>query len=1159
MPQESRNSPLDPPLPTATDKPVTWTRLVGSSEGLALSQAAQNLPGPVVIICPDVRKLRQIESEIHFYQGDNAGMDLYLFPDWECLPYDVFSPHLDIVSERLRTLYRLPALKKGIVLVTIANLLQRVPPREYVAAHSFTVEQGAKIDIEQFRSQLQTGAYQSVSQVMGPGEYAIRGGLIDIFPMGGAHPFRIDLFDNEVESIRYFDIETQRSSNSTPKIQLLPAREFPTTETGIKLFRRNFRQRFSGDPNRSLIYKEVSKGYLPAGVENYLPLFFEECASLFEYMPPTTTLVLDDLCEESSSNFIADTHSRYEVAKLDLDRPALSPEVMFLDCQSFIKSIGSFPRIILQKLVDSSNVTDRSVFDTTLPQSIRSSANAESPYSSLLQYIQSTSNRILIVAETHGREEFLVTMLNEHDCKPVRCDNWSGFLQSNARLSITTAELELGLCLNNPSVVVITESQIFSDRVMQRRRRARTIQEPEALIRSLAELKWGDAVVHEVHGVGRYRGLQLLELKGEESEYLTLEYRDGDKLYIPILSLKLISRYTSSDPDHAPLHKLGGKEWGKLTRRAKEKVHDAAVEILEIQAVRKARKGHSFPIPDDEYASFVAQFPFEETPDQLNAIESVLCDMQSDHPMDRLVCGDVGFGKTEVALRAAFIAVQAQHQVVILVPTTLLAQQHFSTFCDRFAQFPVEIELLSRFKTAKEISNCIKNLNHGRTDIVIGTHRLLQKDVDFKQLGLVIIDEEHRFGVRQKERLKKLRGRADILTLTATPIPRTLNMALSGVRDISVIATPPQHRRSVKTFVSEWSDLNIREAFERELRRGGQIFFLHNDVKSMALMLDRLKKLIPHASIQVANGQMPEYELERVMQDFYHLRFNVLLCTTIIESGIDIPTANTIFIHRADRFGLAQLHQLRGRVGRSHHQAFAYLLIPPREALQGNALKRLEAIASLDDLGAGFILASHDLEIRGGGELLGEAQSGLIDEIGFSMYMDLLERAMHSIQLSGKQSADSLQKDRDVEVEFHTPVLLPESYIPDVHTRLVLYKRISSAKNQNELNELRVEMTDRFGLLPDPADSLMIVTTIKNQANKLGVTNIDIGPEGGVITFEKTANINTNQLVLLLEKEPDKYQMSGPTKLRIRHALQNRIKRLQFTLGLMADLRVTHK
>jgi len=1156
--QESRYSPLDPPLPAASDKPITWTRLVGSSGGLVLNQAAQNLPGPMLVVCPDAHKLRQLESEIRFYQTGNTGIDLYSFPDWECLPYDVFSPHLDIVSERLRTLHRLPTLKRGIVLVTIANLLQRVPPREFVAAHSFSIKQGAKIDIKQFRSQLQTGAYQSVSQVMGPGEYAIRGGLIDIFPMGDTHPFRIDLFDDKVESIRYFDIETQRSSSSTTEIQLLPAREFPVTETGIKLFRSNFRQRFSGDPNRSLMYKEVSKGYLPAGVENYLPLFFAQCADLFEYMPSNTTLVLDEQYQKTVSDFITDTYGRYEIAKLDPDRPALAPEVMFLDAPCLFKAVERFPRIMLQKLVDSSKATDQIVFDTALPQPMRSSVNTESPYSSLLEYIKTTSGRILIVAETRGREEFLLTMLNEHDYNPIRCDNWPSFLKSNIPLSITTAELELGLCLSNPSVVVITESQIFGDRVMQRRRRsrARTTQEPEALIRSLAELKWGDAVVHEVHGVGRYRGLQLLKIKGEESEYLTLEYRDGDKLYIPILSLKLISRYTSSDPDHAPLHKLGGKEWGKATRRAKEKVHDAAVEILEIQALRKARKGLSFPIPDDEYASFVAQFPFEETPDQCLAIESVLSDMQSDQPMDRLVCGDVGFGKTEVALRAAFIAVQAQYQVVILVPTTLLAQQHFSNFSDRFAQFPIQIDLLSRFKTAKEISTCIDNLNHGHTDIVIGTHRLLQKDVDFKRLGLVIIDEEHRFGVRQKERLKKLRSRADILTLTATPIPRTLNMALSGVRDISVIATPPQHRRSVKTFVNEWSDLNIREAFERELRRGGQIFFLHNDVKSMPLMLDRLQNLIPHASIQIANGQMPEHELEKVMQDFYHLRFNVLLCTTIIESGIDIPTANTIFIHRADRFGLAQLHQLRGRVGRSHHQAFAYLLIPPRAALQGNALKRLEAIASLDDLGAGFVLASHDLEIRGGGELLGEAQSGLIDEIGFSMYMDLLERAMSSIRASEYPSIDPPQKPKDVEVEFHTPVLLPESYIPDAHTRLVLYKRISSTTNQNEINELRIEMIDRFGLLPDPADSLFIVTAIIIQANKLGATNIDIGQEGGTITFSKTANINTDQLILLLEKEPDKYQMSGPTKLRIRHDSQDRSERLQFAQRLVDKLSV---
>jgi len=1146
---------LTPPLPQDSTQPLRWGRLYGSARALAIARAARSETRPVLVVCRDQRQLQVLEAELRFFLGSGSDIPLLPYPDWECLPYDAFSPHPDIVSQRLLVLSRLPGLGRGVVLVTASNLVQRVPPQEYVGAYSFALASGDTIDLDRLREQMLACGYQSVSQVMAPGEYALRGGLVDIFPMGSRAPFRIDLFGDEVESIRYFDPETQLSTDRTSSIQLLPAREFPLDENGVRCFRRRFRETFSGDPQRSPLYRDVSKGFAPAGIEYYLPLFFDHTATLFDYLPKSCLFVVEDGVMPALATFEKDTAGRYQSASFDIERPPLEPAALFIPTIDASEAVEGYRRINLAALEDPE--APGIPLGTTPVPVLPVEPRAPAPYARLLEFLKQRTGRTLLVAETRGHCESLSGLLRDHGMEPELVDSWDRFLGQGAMLALAIAPLERGLWLETDDLLLLTEAQLYGERVMQRRRRAHAAREPEAIIRSLAELNTGDPVVHIDHGVGRYLGLQRLDLGDQQTEFLTLEYRDGDKLYIPVMSLDLISRYTSANPEQAPLHKLGSKDWEKIKRRAREKVRDVAVEILEIQALRNARKGHAFPAPDESYDGFCAGFPFEETPDQERAIRDVIDDMMRERPMDRLVCGDVGFGKTEVALRAAFMAVQERQQVAVLVPTTLLAQQHYETFSDRFAGQAVEIELLSRFRTPKEIGDALERIAAGKVDIAIGTHRLLQPDVSFRQLGLVIIDEEHRFGVRQKEALKKLRSRVDILTLTATPIPRTLNMALSSVRDISIIATPPQERMSVRTFVTEWSDAHIREACLREFRRGGLVYFLHNDVKTMASMEDRLHKLVPEADIAIAHGQMPERELERVMQDFYHQRFNLLLCSTIIESGIDVPVANTILIHRADRFGLAQLHQLRGRVGRSHHQAFAYLLIPPRSVLKGDALKRLEAIAGLDELGAGFALASHDLEIRGGGELLGESQSGLIDEIGFSMYMDLLDRAMESAKQGRPVSTRDGGVPRETgntEIELHLPVLLPDSYLPDVHTRLVLYKRIASARSPTELEELKAEIMDRFGPLPGPGQNLFHLTRLKLAARPLGIRKADIGPRGGTILFAENPDIDPQRLIEVITGSAGELRMEGPTRLRTTCTLEEPDQRIDYLWKLLQRL-----
>lgn len=1152
-------SVYEPICPDEKQPRLRWANLLGSSRAIALLELTRRRLRPVVVIMKDARTVQLLEQELEFYQNQHSPVDVHHLPDWECLPYDNFSPHQDLVSQRLRTLSKLSQLQDSIVLTTISTVMHRLIPTDYVSAHSFHLSRGDKIDLSSFRERLANASYRSVSQVMEPGEYAIRGGLIDIFPMGSNKPYRIDLFDNEIESLRSFDPVSQRSQESLSEINLLPAREFPLTDDAVKRFRQSYRAQFEGDPTQANIYRDVSNGISPAGAEYYIPLFFEKTATLFDYLPESTNVVLDYDIEAAAGNFQAEITERYIERSHDRQRPILKPEQLFLEPDWTIAQLKSYQCIEMGNTAGSENVllAESPVigYGTGFPPELPVDHHHGAPYHKLFDYLKTCTHRCLLVAETAGRKETLRELLKDNNINPALYESWTEFLESDSDIAITASTLDRGLVLDEPAVSVITEVQLYGERAAQRRRRSQESREPDAIIKSLAELHVGDPIVHEDHGIGRYLGLELLDVGDGITEFLTIEYADNDRLYLPVTSLHLVGRYTGTNPDSAPLHRLGGEVWENARKRAQKKAHDVAAELLDIYAQRQSRPGFQFRLDVAAYEAFADKFPFEETPDQARAIEEVISDMQKDGSMDRLVCGDVGFGKTEVALRAAFVAVDNSKQVVVLVPTTLLAQQHYQNFADRFADLPVRVELLSRFRTQKQLEQVLADAGSGKVDIIIGTHRLIQKDVKFSNLGLVIIDEEHRFGVRQKEQLKKLRNEVDILTLTATPIPRTLNLSMTGLRDISIIATAPEHRLSIKTFVYEKNNSILREACLREIHRGGQVYFLHNEVRTMDKALQELQQLMPEAQIQVAHGQMRERELERVMLDFYHQRFNILLCSTIIESGIDVPSANTMIIERADKFGLAQLHQLRGRVGRSHHKAYAYLLTPPRKTLTSDAKKRLDAISSLENLGAGFALASHDLEIRGAGELLGENQSGEIDEIGFTMYTELLSRAVSSLK-QGKEPDFSMTRDSETEINLHAPALFPDSYIPDVHTRLVLYKRISGARDAESLQRLKEETIDRFGTLPDAAQLLFSVTGMKLDATQLGIRKIDAGPKGARIDFAAQPNIDPAALIQLIQSSPREYRLDGPSTLRITAQMQKPSDRLARINRLMSEVLV---
>lgn len=1123
---------LNPQLPTTSGDKVHWGRLYGSADALAISRALQESQRLVVVITSDTPNAVRLESALRFYAGEHNDKPVIHFPDWETLPYDQFSPHQDIISERLLTLSRLPKLKSGILIVPVTTLLHRLPDQSYLKGNTLNIAVGDTLDMATFRLDLDAASYRCVSQVVEHGEFAVRGSVLDIFPMGSQLPFRIDLFDDEVESIRTFDPEDQRSIDKIDQIRLLPGKEFPFTAEAISGFRERYRDQFEGDLQKSLIYREVSNGFAPTGIEYYLPLFFDQTSTLFDYLPKDALLCIDGEVHDASDRFAQEVELRYEQRRHDIERPLLPPKQLFLATNELFSQLKQFPQISLQSF-EHEKASGKYNFASLQPPSLALDIRAQQPAKALISFIDQFKGRILFAAESAGRREAMLELLKGYQLRPQTCQNWQDFLESDASLCITIAPLEQGLLLEQPEIAVIAEPQLFGQQVMQRRRRRKSRQgDSENVVRNLAELQIGSPVVHIDHGVGRYLGLQKITAGGVENEFLTLEYAGQDKLYVPVSALHLISRYSGSDPEHAPLHKLGSGQWEKAKKRAKEKVRDVAAELLAIYAKREARVGFKYEYDPLQYNAFASQFPFEETPDQEQAILDVINDMDSRKPMDRLVCGDVGFGKTEVAMRAAFLATQAGKQVAVLVPTTLLAQQHFENFKDRFADWPVKVESLSRFRSKKETDAAIRGLEDGTVDIVIGTHKLLQGNIHFKRLGLLIIDEEHRFGVRQKEQFKAMRSEVDILTLTATPIPRTLNMSMSGMRDLSIIATPPARRLSVKTFVTQWHKPTIEEACLREIKRGGQVYLLHNKVETIEKVARELGELIPEAKIEVAHGQMRERELERIMSDFYHQRFNILVCTTIIETGIDIPTANTIIIDRADNFGLAQLYQLRGRVGRSHHRAYAYLVTPPKRSMTADAKKRIEALESMEELGTGFTLATHDLEIRGAGELLGEGQSGQMQEIGFSMYMEMLDKAVKNLK-EGKEPDLERPLDHGAEIEIGSPSLIPDDYLPDVHSRLIMYKRIASADSLHALRELQVEMIDRFGLLPEQLKNLFRVTELKLKATPLGITKIEMATGGGRITFDDKPNIEPIKIIQLIQSQARIYQLDSQQRLKI--------------------------
>ena len=1156
-PESLAISPLQPVLPDTRQPVVHWGRLYGNSAGLLIASGAKRYQGVVLVVTPDMQQAIRLEYELRFYSMAEP-IRILSFPDWETLPYDLFSPHQDIVSQRLETLSHLPQQQRGVLIVPISTLMQRLPPRTYIQAISFLFRTGETLIPDQMRLQLDQAGYRYVSQVMEHGEYTLRGSIIDLFPMGSPYPFRIDLFDQEIESIRTFHPESQRTIDKVEEIRLLPAHEFPLDEDGITQFRQAYRKRFEGDPNRSVIYQEISQANPIGGIEYYLPLFFTQMESLLDYLPQPSLLIQMDGADTAAEKFWTQIQQRYESRRHDIERPILAPDEIFIEPGNVLNELHAMPRVHLQNF-EHTGSSEHGVsvinYATSAPPPLLVQNRALEPHTALLKFLQDFKGRILIAAETTGRRELIIEMLRKLSVFPKPVNTWHDFLASDIRLAITIAPLDQGLVTESPALAIVAESQLFGTRAIQQRRRTRHTTDAENIIRNLTDLHIGAPVVHEEHGVGRYLGLQKLSVGRNDAEFLTLEYAGGDKLYVPVASLHLISRYSGAAPESAPLHRLGSEQWQKAKRKAAERAHDVAAELLDIYARRAAKKGHAYTLDQQDYEKFANAFPFEETPDQMNAIEAVVKDMQATQPMDRVICGDVGFGKTEVAMRAAFVAVQGGRQTAVLVPTTLLAQQHYQNFIDRFSDWPFQIDVLSRFRTAKEQEDILKKLADGKIDIIIGTHKLLQKDIRFENLGLLIIDEEHRFGVRQKERLKSLRAQIDILTLTATPIPRTLNMSLTGLRDLSIIATPPVERVAIKTFVTQWDDALLTEAFLREIKRGGQVYFLHNEVSTIEKTARTIQDLIPDARIGIAHGQMRERDLEQVMLDFYHQKFNILVCSTIIESGIDVPTANTIIINRADKLGLAQLHQLRGRVGRSHHRAYAYLVIPGRKLITADALKRLEAIESLEDLGAGFMLSTHDLEIRGAGELLGEDQSGQIHEVGFSLYTELLERAVKSLK-SGQQPDLDQPLYHGPEIDLHLPALIPDDYLPDIHTRLIMYKRIANAESEDSLREIQVEMIDRFGLLPEQAKNLIRITELKLMALTLGIVKIDAGENGGRILFGPTPNIDAVTIIQLIQKKPGEFKLEGQDKLRISADLSDNATRFDYIEKLLLQLRV---
>jgi transcription-repair coupling factor (superfamily II helicase) len=1148
----AQRSVLSPVLPKVAGAPLAWQNLQGCGDALALARSIKGDQCLYLVVTRDTQTAVRLEHEIRFFLGADA--KVLHFPDWETLPYDMFSPLPEIVSERLKCLVELSSAQHGVLLAPVSTLMQRLSPKSHVLGNSFSLRLGERLNLEETRSRLESVSYLCVQQVMQHGEFAIRGSILDLFPMGSPAPFRIELFDDEVESIRIFDPETQRSGDKVDDISLFPAREFPFDEAAIRRFRQSFREQFPESSQGKVLYQEVTKGVAPGGIDYYLPLFVESTELLLDYIPSKTRIVLHGDVLGAAEEFFSDTESRYHLRQQYLDRPPLTPDQLFVSPHQLAERFNHHTQIVLPGSSDEV-VCDAITYATRPLPDLSQRGQGKDAEDVLVSFLRERQGRTLFVAETAGHRESMLESLGRLDLRPKVFESFEHFMGAEDALGLVIAPMDHGLWLDDPDFAIITETQLSGERVQQRRRRKGSAgQRLDQVLKNLEELEVGAPVVHQEHGVGRFLGLTRLTVGGVEAEFLTLEYANQDTLYVPVSSLHLIGRYSGASPETAPLHKLGGEQWQKARRKALERVRDVAAELLDIYAKREARVGHVFEANSEEYLTFSEAFPFEETPDQLAAIEQVMADMASKRPMDRVICGDVGFGKTEVAMRAAFIAVQGGKQVAVLVPTTLLAQQHHQNFRDRFADWPIRIETLSRFVGKKQQDQVMADAEDGKVDILIGTHKLLQKDLAFKELGLVIVDEEQRFGVSQKEHFKKLRSEVDFLTLTATPIPRTLNLAMSGLRDISIIATPPPNRHAIKTFVAEWDDGLIEEALLREIKRGGQVYFLHNKIETMEKMARQIEVLAPLAKIRTAHGQMPERELESLMQDFYHQRFNVLLCTTIIESGIDVPSANTIIVNRADQLGLSQLHQIRGRVGRSHHRAYAYFVVPPKSLMTTDAVKRLEAIAATGELGAGFMLASHDLEIRGAGELLGDEQSGQIHEVGLSLYTDLLERAVRALQSGKPLDIDALPQDSGPEIDLQAPALIPETYLGDVHVRLVFYKRMANARDEEDLRALQIEMIDRFGLLPVPLKTLFAVTGLKLRAERLGIRKIEVGAQGGRFLFGENPDIEPMAIIQLIQSQPQIYKLDGPDKIRFFKVLETVEQRLAFVEELIERL-----
>jgi transcription-repair coupling factor (superfamily II helicase) len=1108
------------PAPPKAGQRTPLPGLAASADALAIAQLA-NAGRLLTVITASPLEAQRLAEEVVWFA---PGLRVHLLPDWETLPYDHFSPHQDLISERLATLFAVTQNQCDVLIVAASTAVTRLAPPAFLAAHTFFMKKGDKLDLDKLRAQMTLAGYQHVTQVVAPGEYSVRGGLIDLFPMGTQLPYRVELFDDEIETLRSFDVDSQRTLFPVPEIRLLPAREMPAGELGRTTFRQRFRDFFEGDASRISLYKDVSNGIMPAGIEYYLPLFFEQTATLFDYLPAETTLMLHGDVPAALAEFWTDLQSRYKMLGGDRSRPVLPPAELFLRDEDFFIAANAFAQF-LQKVGAGGTASQ---LPNALPN-VAVDRKADDPLAALRHFLDTTPARVLLLAESAGRRETLKEYLAEHELYAETCADFSAFIVSETRLMLATAPLSGGFVLAD--LAVITENELYAATARPRHKRSDARRANlEGWLRDLSELKIGDPVVHENHGIGRYLGLVHMDHGDGNEEFLHLEYANEAKLYVPVAQLEVISRYSGVDPEAVLLHTLGSGQWDKAKKKAAEQVRDTAAELLHLYAQRAARQGHEFSFKTNDLEAFAAGFGFEETPDQLAAIGAVITDMVSGKPMDRLVCGDVGFGKTEVAMRAAFVAVADGKQVAVLCPTTLLAEQHYQNFADRFADWPVKVAEISRFKSKKEQDEAVVLLGQGKIDILIGTHRLLQKDVGFERLGLVIVDEEHRFGVRQKEALKALRAEVDVLTLTATPIPRTLGLSLEGLRDFSVIATPPQKRLAIKTFVNRWSTGLVREACLREFKRGGQVYFLHNEVDTIENMQERLVKLLPEARTVIGHGQLPERELERVMREFTQQKHNLLLCSTIIETGIDNPHANTIVINRADKFGLAQLHQLRGRVGRSHHQAYAYLLTDEHAKPSAQAQRRLDAIQAMEELGSGFFLAMHDLEIRGAGEVLGENQSGEIHEIGFALYTNMLNAAVRALK-DGKTIPDLTQPLAvTATINLRAPALLPDAYCPDVHERLTLYKRLANCDSEDALRLMQEELIDRYGEMPAQTHALIETHRLRLLGGPLGIAKLDAGANAIQLQFVKNPPIDPANIIKLIQSDRS-FKLAGPDKL----------------------------